>query len=64
MGISVREMRVRKFVDDVWNGRHYEAAAYLYGESYANEFGTGPSAPERSHTSLPPDVSGSPNADR
>ncbi len=39
-----REKQVRRFVDEVWNGRNYEAAADLYGEDYVNPFGTGPSA--------------------
>jgi predicted ester cyclase len=39
-----REMQVRKFVDEVWNGRNYEAAADLYSETYRNAFGTGPAA--------------------
>ncbi len=39
-----RELQVRRFVDEVWNGRNYEAAADLYAEDYANAFGTGPSA--------------------
>jgi len=41
---SVREQQVRRFVDEVWNDKHYEAAADLYGENYVNGFGTGPSA--------------------
>ncbi len=44
MEVAERERRVRKFVDDVWNGRNYEAAADLYGENYLNAFGAGPSA--------------------
>jgi predicted ester cyclase len=39
-----REMQVRQFVDEVWNGRNYEAAADLYSETYTNAFGTGPAA--------------------
>ncbi len=39
-----RETQVRNCVEEVWNGRNYEAAADLYGESYVNHFGTGPSA--------------------
>ena len=37
-------MRVRTFVEEVWNGRRYEAAADLYAESYTNGFGSGPAA--------------------
>ncbi len=44
MAAVEREMRVRKFVEEVWNGRRYEAAADLYGEGYTNGFGTGPAA--------------------
>jgi predicted ester cyclase len=39
-----RETQVRKFVDEVWNGRNYEAATDLYSERYTNAFGTGPAA--------------------
>jgi predicted ester cyclase len=44
MDVAKREMQVRSFVEEVWNGRNYEAAADLYGENYVNPFGTGPSA--------------------
>jgi predicted ester cyclase len=44
MDEAERELQVRGFVDEVWNGRNYEAAADLYGESYVNPFGRGPSA--------------------
>ena len=44
MDATQREMQVRTFVEDVWNGRDYDAAAKLFSESYANPFGTGPSA--------------------
>jgi len=39
-----REAQVRRFVDEVWNARNYDAAGDLYGETYMNPFGTGPSA--------------------
>ncbi len=38
------EMQVRKFVEEVWNGRNYEAVSDLYGEKYVNAFGIGPAA--------------------
>ena len=44
MDTAERDTQVRNFVKQVWNGRNYEAAADLYGENYANSFGTGPSA--------------------
>ena len=44
MEVVKRETQVRKFVDEVWNGRNYEAAADLYSERYTNAFGTGPAA--------------------
>jgi predicted ester cyclase len=44
MDVAERELQVRKFVEEVWNGRNYQAAADLYGEDYVNPFGTGPSA--------------------
>jgi len=44
MEAAEREMQVRRFVDEVWNGRNYEAAADLYGENYINSLGRGPSA--------------------
>lgn len=43
MEVGEREMQVQRFVDEVWNGRNYEATADLYSESYVNPFGTGPS---------------------
>jgi SnoaL-like polyketide cyclase len=39
-----REAQIHRFVDEVWNGRNYEAAADLYGEDYVNPFGKGPAA--------------------
>ena len=42
--MAERETQVRSFVEEVWNGRNYEAAADLYSDSYVNPFGTGPSA--------------------
>jgi len=45
MDVGERELQVRRFVDEVWNGGNYEAAADLYGEDYRNPFGTG--APAR-----------------
>jgi len=44
MQVAEHEMQVRRFVEEVWNGRNYDAAADLYGEDYANALGTGPSA--------------------
>ena len=44
MEVAEREVQVRRFVDEVWNGRNYEAAADLYGEKYINAFGAGPAA--------------------
>ena len=54
-----REQQVRKFVDEVWNGRNYEATADLYGEDYVNGFGTGPAArvePIRHYHQVFPDL--------
>jgi hypothetical protein len=39
-----REAQVRRFVEEVWNGRNYEACSELYGEDYMNPFGKGPAA--------------------
>ena len=44
MADTEREGQVRRFVDQVWNGRNYEAADDLYSEKYANALGAGPSA--------------------
>jgi predicted ester cyclase len=44
MDVAEREMQVRDFVEQVWNGRGYEAASDLYSENYVSPFGTGPSA--------------------
>jgi predicted ester cyclase len=44
MEAAQREAQVRRFVDDVWNRRNYDAAADLYGERFTNAFGSGPAA--------------------
>jgi predicted ester cyclase len=44
MGAAEREAQVRRFIDEVWNGRNYPATADLYGEAYTNALGSGPSA--------------------
>ena len=44
MDAAGREMQVRKFVEEVWNGRNYQAVSDLYAEEYVNPFGTGPAA--------------------
>ena len=44
MELVGREGQVRRFVDEVWNGRNYDAAADLYSENYVNPFGAGPLA--------------------
>ncbi len=44
MGVAERKTQVQRFLEEVWNGRNYEAAADLYSENYVNPFGTGPSA--------------------
>jgi len=44
MGGSRRDVQVRRFVEQVWNGRNYDAAAELYGADYVNPFGRGPAA--------------------
>ena len=59
MDNAEREMQVRRFIDEVWNGRNYEAAADLYSERYSNPFGIGPSArtePIRSYHQAFPDL--------
>ena len=59
MDVAERETQVRRFVDEVWNGRNYEAAADLYGESYVSPFGSGPSArvePIRTYHQAFPDL--------
>jgi hypothetical protein len=44
MDTAGREAQVRRFVEEVWNGRNYEACSELYGEDYMNPFGKGPAA--------------------
>lgn len=44
MDVAEREKQVRTFVEKVWNGRDYKAAADLFSERYTNPFGEGPSA--------------------
>ena len=39
-----REVQVRKFVEEIWNGQNYQAVSDLYGDNYVNPFGTGPAA--------------------
>ena len=54
-----REKHVRRFVEEVWNGRNYDAAADLYAESYVNPLGSGPAArvePIRRYHEAFPDV--------
>jgi hypothetical protein len=41
---SERAVQVRRFVDEVWNGRNHDAAADLYNQEYSNPFGAGPAA--------------------
>ncbi len=41
MGSVEREMQVRTFIEEVWNGRNYQAAADLFAETYVNAFGLG-----------------------
>jgi hypothetical protein len=35
---SEREVQVWRFVDEVWNGRNYDAATGLYSREYSNPF--------------------------
>jgi predicted ester cyclase len=54
-----RETQIRRFVDQVWNRRNYDAAGELYGDSYVNPFGTGPAArvePIRRYHQVFPDL--------
>jgi predicted ester cyclase len=54
-----REKQVRTFVEEVWNGRNYDAAADLYSENYRNPLGSGPAArvkPIRGYHEAFPDV--------
>ena len=44
MDAAGREMQVRTFVEEVWNGKNYAAIFDLHAENYANPFGTGPAA--------------------
>jgi predicted ester cyclase len=44
MDAAEREMQVRKFGEEVWNDRNYQAVSDLYGKTYVNPFGTGPAA--------------------
>ena len=44
METAQREMQVRRFTGEVWNGRNYEAAGDLYSEKCVSPFGVGPLA--------------------
>lgn len=39
-----RERQVRRFADEVWNRRNYDAVGDLYSEEYESPFGKGPAA--------------------
>jgi predicted ester cyclase len=39
-----REMQVRTFVEEGWNGRNYQAVSDLYADTCVNPFGIGPAA--------------------
>jgi predicted ester cyclase len=59
MNAAERETQVRTFVEEVWNGRNYEAAADLIGEGHVSSFGKGPPArvePIRRYHQAFPDV--------
>ncbi len=59
MTSAERELRVRRLVDEVWNGGNYGAAADLYSDNYRNPFGVGPSArvePIRRYREALPDL--------
>ncbi len=36
MDAAGREMQVRTFVEDAWNGRNYQAVSDLYADTYAD----------------------------
>lgn len=38
MDVVERDRQVRRFVEDVWNGRNDDPAAVLYGEDDVNRF--------------------------
>jgi hypothetical protein len=44
MDAAGREMQVREFVEEVWNGGNYQAASDPYADKYVNPFGIGPAA--------------------
>lgn len=44
MDTEARAAQVRRFVEQVWNGRNYEAAGDLYSDRYVSPFGKGPAA--------------------
>lgn len=47
MDVSEREAKVQRFVDEVWNGRKYEAAGDLYSEDLIGRSGRGLLAKQR-----------------
>ena len=55
-----REAQVRRFVDEVWNGRNYAACSDLYSDDYVNPFGKGPRAKaagiRANHQAFPDDM--------
>jgi len=44
MDTAGREMQMRTFVEEVWNGQNYAAVSGPYAQNYTNPFGTGPAA--------------------
>ena len=57
MDTAGREMQVRTFVEEVWNGRDYQAVSDVYADTYVNPFGIGPAARGRAS---PPAVAQAP----
>ena len=55
--MSEREQQVRRFVEEVWNQRNYDAVSDLYSERYDAPNGPGPAAKaemiQRYHRSFP-----------
>jgi predicted ester cyclase len=44
MELAEREAQVRRFVEEVWNRKNYDAVSGLYGEGYVGWNGNGPAA--------------------
>jgi hypothetical protein len=60
MDTAEREAQIRRFVDEVWNGRDYAACSRLYHQDHLSPYGKGPEAKaagiRANHLAFPDDM--------